>query len=58
VQPSSRGLESITNDVTFSDFGAPVSVTVPPANQVDNQAASGAFFGPVGLYVQGIPGAT
>jgi hypothetical protein len=58
VQPPFRGLESITNDVTFSDFGAPVSVTVPPANQVDNQATAGWFFGPVGLYVQVNPGAT
>jgi len=52
VQPPFRGLESVTADVTFSDFGAPVPVTVPPANQVDNQAAAGWFFGPVGLYVQ------
>jgi hypothetical protein len=58
VQPPFRDLESITTDVTFSDFGAPVSVTVPPANQVDNQAAAGWFFGPVGLYVQVNPGAT
>jgi hypothetical protein len=58
VQPPFRGLESITNDVTFSDFGVPVSVTVPPADQVDNQAAAGWFFGPVGLYVQVNPGAT
>jgi hypothetical protein len=55
VQPPFRGLESITNDVTFSDFGAPVSVTVPPANQVDNQATAGPFFGPVSLYVQVVP---
>jgi hypothetical protein len=58
VQPSFRGLESITDDVTFSDFGAPVPVTVPPANQVDNQATGGSFFGPVSLYVQVNPGAT
>ncbi|MGH3152911.1 MAG: hypothetical protein ACRDOB_19600 [Streptosporangiaceae bacterium] len=58
AQPPFRGLESITNDVTFSDFGAPVPVTVPPANQVDNQAVPGSFFGPIGLYVQEAQGAT
>jgi hypothetical protein len=52
VQPPFSGLEPITNDVTFSDFGAPVPVTVPPANQVGNQAAAGWFSEPVGLYVQ------
>ena len=56
IQPSFRDLESITDDVTFGDFGAPVSVTVPPANEVDNQAAAGWFFGPAGLYVQVNPG--
>lgn len=55
VQPPSGGLESITNDVTFSDFGARVSVTAPPASQVYDQAAAGWVFGPVPLYVQGAP---
>jgi hypothetical protein len=55
VQPPFRGLESITNDVTFSDFGARVSVTAPPASQVYDQAAAGWVFGPVPLYVQGAP---
>jgi Protein of unknown function (DUF4232) len=55
VQPPFRDLESITDDITFSDFGAPVPVTIPPANQVDNQATAGAFFGPVGTYVQVAP---
>jgi hypothetical protein len=55
VQPPFRGLESVTSDITFSDFGAPVAVMVPPANQVDNQAMAGWFFGPVGTYVQAAP---
>ncbi|HEY6315273.1 MAG TPA: hypothetical protein VIY52_31330 [Streptosporangiaceae bacterium] len=55
VQPPWDGVESITNDVTFSDFGARVSVTAPPASQVYDQAAAGWVFGPVPLYVQGAP---
>jgi hypothetical protein len=55
VQPPWEGLESITNDVTFSDFGERVSVTAPPASQVYDQAAAGWVFGPVPLYVQGAP---
>jgi hypothetical protein len=55
VQPPFRALESITDDITFTDFGAPVPVTVPPANQVDNQATAGWVFGPVGTYVQVAP---
>jgi hypothetical protein len=55
VQPPFKDLESVTSDITFSDFGAPVPVTVPPANKIDNQASAGAFFGPVGTYVQVAP---
>jgi len=55
VQPPFRDLVSVTDDITFSNFGASVFVAVPPTNQVDNQAATGAFFGPVGTYVQVAP---
>jgi hypothetical protein len=37
-----RGVNfTCTENVTYSDFGAPVTVTVPPASQVDRLSGHG-----------------
>jgi hypothetical protein len=38
---SVTGIDSVTNDITFSDFGLRVSVTAPPASQVYKEPGGG-----------------